>query len=146
MSPDFRDCMIVLDQAPLEGIFPMIRVLIADDSPAIRDGLSSLIDAQSDFIVVGTAGDGIEAVEKAKDLRPDVVIMDAQMPKMDGVEATSKLKRDFPTIGILFLSTFSDHIEAARTAGCDGYLTKDCGPIQLYAEVRRIAASPKSSE
>ena len=124
----------------------MIRVLIADDSRAIRDGLSSLIDAQSDFFVVGTAGDGIEAVEKAKDLRPDVVIMDAQMPRMDGVKATRKLKQDFPTIGILFLSTFSDYIEAGQTAGCDGYLTKDCDPKQLYAEVRRIVASRKSSE
>jgi len=124
----------------------MIRVLIADDSTAIRDGLSSLIDAQSDFFVVGTAGDGLGAVAKAKDLRPDVVIMDAQMPGMDGVEATRKIKRDFPAISILFLSTFADYIEAGRTAGCDGYLTKDCDPKQLYAEVRRIAASPKSSE
>ncbi len=124
----------------------MIRVLIVDDSSAIRDGLSSLIDAQSDFFVVGTAGDGLEAVEKAKDLRPDVVIMDAQMPRMDGIEATRNIKRDFPDISILFLSTFADYIEAGRTAGCDGYLTKDCDPKQLYAEVRQIAASPKSSE
>ena len=121
----------------------MIRVLIADDSPAIRDGLSSLIDAQSDFFVAGTAEDGLEAVEKAKDLRPDIVIMDAQMPRMDGIDATRIIKRDFPTIGILFLSTFTDHIEAGRTAGCDGYLTKDCDPKQLYAEVRRIEACQK---
>ena len=124
----------------------MIRVLIADDSPAIRDGLSILIAAQSDFSVVGVAGDGLEAVEKTKALRPDVVIMDAQMPRMDGIEATRKIKRDFPTISILFLSSFTDHIEAGRTAGCDGYLTKDCDPKQLYAEVRRIVASRKSSE
>ena len=95
----------------------MIRILIADDSLYIRDGLSSLIDAQSDFFVVGTAGDGLEAVEKAKDLRPDVVIMDVQMPRMDGIEATRKIKRDFPAISILFLSTFADHMEAGRTAG-----------------------------
>jgi len=118
----------------------LIRVLIADDSKAIRDGLSSLIDAQSDFVVVGTAGDGLEAVEKAKDLRPDLVIMDAQMPRMDGIEATRKIKRDFPDISILFLSTFTDYIEAGRAAGCDGYLTKDCDPKQLYAEVRLITA------
>ena len=124
----------------------MIRVLIADDSPAIRDGLSSLIDAQSDFFVVGTAGDGLEAVEMAKDLRPDVVIMDVQMPRMDGIEATRRIKRDFPAIGILFLNTFTDHIEAGQAAGCDGYLTKECDPKQLYAEVSRIAASAQSSE
>jgi len=123
----------------------LIRVFIADDSPDIRDCLSSLIDAQADFLLVGTAGDGLEAVEKAKDLRPDVVIMDAQMPRMDGIEATRNIKRDFPTISILVLSTFADYIEAGRTAGCDGYLTKDCEPKQLYAEVRRIAASPMNS-
>ena len=124
----------------------MIRVVIADDSPDIRDGLSSLIDGQSDFVVVGRAGDGLEAVEKAKDRRPDIVIMDAQMPMMDGIEATRRIKRDFPGISILFPSTFTDYIEAARTAECDGYLTKDCDPKQLYAEVRRIVASRKSSE
>ena len=123
----------------------MIRVLIADDSLDIRDGLSSLVDAQSDFFVVGKAGDGLEAVEMAKDLRPDVVIMDVQMPRMDGIEATRNIKRDLPAISVLFLSTFTDYIEAGRAAGCDGYLTKDCDPKQLYAEVIRIAA-PKSSE
>ncbi len=121
----------------------MIRVLIADDSPNIRDCLSSLIGAQSDFFVVGIAEDGLEAVEKAKDLQPDVVIMDAQMPRMDGIEATRKIKRDFPAISILFLSTFPDYIEAGRAAGCDGYLTKDCDPKQLYAEVRLIAAGSR---
>ena len=124
----------------------MIRVVIADDSPGIRDGLSRLIDGQSDFVVVGTAGDGLEKDEKAKDQRPDIMIMDAQMPMMDGMEATRRIKRDFPGISILFLSTFTDYIEAARTAECDGYLTKDCDPKQLYAEVRRIVASRKSSE
>ncbi len=92
----------------------MIRVLIADDSPDIRDGLSSLMGAQSDFFVVGIAGDGLEAVEKAKDLQPDVVIMDAQMPRMDGIDATRKIKRDFPAIRILFLSTFTDYADDRR--------------------------------
>ena len=66
----------------------MIRVVIADDSPDIRDGLSILMDGQSDFVVVGTAEDGLEAVEMAKDLRPDIVITNVQMPRMDGIEAT----------------------------------------------------------
>ena len=123
----------------------MIRVVIADDSPDIRDGLSSLIDGQSDFVVVGTAGDGLEAVEKAKARRPDIVNMDAQMPMMDGMEATRRIKRDFPGISVLFLSTFTDYIDASRAAGCDGYLTKDCDPKQLYAEVSRIAASAQNS-
>ena len=96
--------------------------------------------------MVGTAGDGLEAVEKAKDRRPDIVIMDAQLPMMDGIEATRRIIRDFPGISILFLSTFTDYIEAARTAECDGYLTIGCDPKQLYAEVRRIVASRKGSE
>ena len=86
----------------------MIRVVIADDSPDIRDGLSSLINGQSEFVVVGTAGDRLEAVEKAKDRRPDIVITDAQMPMMDGIEATRRIKRDFSGISILFLSTFTE--------------------------------------
>ena len=118
----------------------MIRILIADDSPIIQDGLCSLLGAHSDFEVVGTASDGLHAVEKAWELLPDVVIMDAQMPNMDGVEATRRIRQAFPDVGVLFLSVFMDYIEAGVGAGADGYLAKDCDPEELYSEVRRIAA------
>ena len=118
----------------------MIRVMIAEDSPHILDSLSSLLAAQPDFDLVGTAKDGLEAVDKASALLPQVVIMDAQMPRMDGVEATRQIKRNLPNIGVLFLSVYSDYAEDSVAAGSDGYLTKDCTPVALFDEIRRIAS------
>jgi two-component system NarL family response regulator len=119
----------------------MIEVLIAEDSPHILDGLLSLIQAQPDLNVVGTACDGLEAVEKASQLSPQVIVMDAQMPRLDGVEATRHIKREFPRIGILFFSVFTEYLEVSVAAGSDGYLTKDCLPTVLFAEIRRIAGT-----
>ncbi len=117
----------------------MIRILIADDSPAIRDALSSLLDAANGFEVVGLAWDGLEAVQKAGELLPDVVLMDAQMPNMDGVEATRQIKQTLPGVGVLSLSVFADYLEASKDAGAEGYLMKDCEPEELLSELRRIA-------
>ena len=117
----------------------MVRVLIADNSVAVRDGLASLLNQTSGFRVVGLAGDGLEAVQKAGELLPDVVIMDAQMPNMDGVEATRRIKRELPTVGVLFFSVFADYLESSVAAGSDGYLNKDCSPSELFDEIRRIA-------
>lgn len=116
----------------------MIRVLIADDSSAIRDGLTSLLAFNSCFEVVGLATDGVEAVKKAKELLPDVVIMDAQMPNMDGLEATRHIKEALPGVGILFLSVFTDYLEASISVGADSYLAKDCIPEDLFTELRRV--------
>ncbi len=118
----------------------MIRVLIVDDSAAMRDALSSLLNAANCFQVVGIAGDGLKAVERAGELLPDVVLMDAQMPNMDGVEATRRIKQTLPGIGILVLSVFADCLEASVDAGAEGCLTKDCEPEELFSELRRIAA------
>ena len=118
----------------------MIRVLIVDDSAAMRDALSSLLDAANCFQVVGIAEDGLEAVEKAGELLPDVVMMDAQMPNMDGVEATLHIKQILPGVGILVLSVFADYLEASKDAGAEGYLMKDCELEELFSELRRIAA------
>ncbi len=94
----------------------MIRVLIADDSAAIRGSLTSLLNPQDGFQVVGLACDGLEAVEQATGLLPDVVIMDAQMPNMDGVEATRQIKQTTPGVGILLFSVFANYT-AARYRG-----------------------------
>ena len=119
----------------------MIRVLIADDSPPILDCLQSLIEAQPGLNVVGTASDGLEAAEKASELSPHVIVMDAQMPRLDGVGATRRIKQEFPDIGILFFSAYPDYLEVGVAAGSDGYLTKDCLPTVLFAEIRRIAGT-----
>ncbi len=123
----------------------MIRILIADDSAAMRDALSSLLNAAKGFEVVGFAGDGLEAVEKAGELLPDVVIMDAQMPNMDGVEATRLIKLTLPGVGVLSLSVFNDCLEASIAAGAEGYLMKDCEPEELLSELRRVAAMARGN-
>ncbi len=118
----------------------MIRILIADDSSAIRDGLSSLLSQQGDFEVVGLARDGLEAVQKASELLPDVVLMDVQMPNMDGVEATRRIKQILSGVGVLSFSVFADSLEASIGAGADGHLMKDCGIQELLAELKHVAA------
>ena len=80
-----------------------------------------------------------EVVEKARELLPDVVIMDAQMPDMDGVEATRHIKQTVPSVAILLFSVFTDYVETGIAAGADGYLMKDCGLEELFAELKRIA-------
>ena len=123
----------------------MIRVLIAEDSPHIRDSLSELLAGEPDMNLVGTAGDGLEAVEKAAALRPHIVIMDAQMPRLDGVEATRRIKNELPGVGVLFFSVFTDYVEDSIAAGSDGYLTKDCTAADLFREIRRIASATVSN-
>ncbi len=123
----------------------MIRVLIAEDAPAILDGISGLLQSQADFQIVGAVGNGLEAVEKARELSPHVVIMDAQMPGMDGLQATRLIKESSPTVGILFFTVFTDYLEASMGAGADGYLLKDCDPEDLIAKVRDIAAKMQAA-
>ena len=123
----------------------MIRILIADDSPHILDSLSAILAAQPEFELVGTASNGLEAVEMASRLMPHVVIMDAQMPHLDGVEATRRIKQECPGVKVLFFSVFTEYLEASKGAGSDGYLTKDCEVEELFAEIRRIASDTGES-
>lgn len=121
----------------------MIRILIADDSLAVRDALTSLLKGEPDLELVGTTGDGREAVEKAKELLPDVVIVDAQMPNIHGVDATRLIKQVVPDVHVLFFSVFTEHMEAALKAGADACLLKDCEPEHLFAELMRIVRRRK---
>ena len=89
---------------------------------------------------LGLAVDGLEAVQKASELLPDVVLMDVQMPNMDGVEATRHIKQTLPGVGVLSISVFTDCLEASIAAGAEGHLMKDCGIQELLAELRRVAA------
>ena len=115
----------------------MIRVLIADDQPLMRQGFAMILGAQPDITVVGEAGTGTSAVAQARDLNPDVIMMDIQMPGMDGITATRQLR----SCKILVLTTFGtdDHVAQALHAGASGFLLKDATPEQLIHAVRVVA-------
>ena len=117
-----------------------IRVLIVDDHTVVRDGLASMLERQADITVVGQAGDGLEAVEKARELAPQVILMDLRMPEMDGVEAMRKIREDTPDTKFLVLTTFDtdEYIFDAIEAGANGYLLKDTSRDELFKAVRAV--------
>jgi DNA-binding NarL/FixJ family response regulator len=119
----------------------VIRVMIADDHGVIRDGLGRLISALPDMELVGTAGDGAEAVERVRELEPDVVLMDLDMPKLDGIEATRRVLADRPGTAVLVLTSFSDRprILGALEAGACGYLLKDVASDEVADGIRAAA-------
>jgi len=121
----------------------VIRVLIADDQALVRDGFGMILDAQEDIEVVGTAADGAEAVEQARVLRPDVILMDIRMPGLDGIEATRRLAAE--AAGgprVLMLTTFdqNEYVYEAMKAGASGFLLKDVRREELVGAVRTVAA------
>jgi DNA-binding NarL/FixJ family response regulator len=119
---------------------PPIRVLLADDHPVVRAGLASVLSAESDFELVGEAGDGKHAVTLARQLRPDVVLMDLRMPHLDGIAAIGEITRDLPNVRVLALSTYDGDadIRRALAAGARGYLLKDMLLTQLVSAVRAV--------
>ncbi len=119
---------------------PYIRELIADDKHALVASMSLLLRASVDIDVVGTAKNGLEAVTSARELGPDVIIMDVRMPKMDGLEAARRIRQAFPDVGILFVSASNEYQEASIAVGGDGYLTKPFKGEELLREVKSIAA------
>src|SRR5207302_4038017 len=106
-----------------------VRLLVVDDQTLIRDGLVTICERLPDVEVVGTAGDGEEAVRLAAELAPDVVLMDLRMPRMDGIEATRRIRSEQPGTHVVVLTTYSDDesVMSALAAGALGYLTKDAG-------------------
>jgi DNA-binding NarL/FixJ family response regulator len=121
----------------------VIRVLIADDHELMRNGLRAILDAQQDIAVIGEAEHGAQAVESAIRLRPDVVIMDIRMPRLDGIEATRRLAvqgEKAPKVLVLTTFDLDEYVYQALRAGAAGFLLKDTPPRQLAEAVRTIAA------
>lgn len=120
----------------------MIGVLVADDQALVRDGLRLILDAESDIETLGEASEGTGAVEQARMLRPDVVLMDVRMPGLDGIAATRRLTDSAPAIRILMLTTFdrSEYVYEALKAGASGFLLKSAPAAELVRAVRVVAA------
>lgn len=118
-----------------------IRVLLVDDQSLFREGLETLLSVHKDIQVVGQASNGQEAIDLALKLRPDVILMDMQMPVLNGVGATRRLKGLLPDCRVIVLTTFDDkeYIFDALRAGAMGYLLKDVGSVQLAESIRRTA-------
>ena len=120
-----------------------VRVMIADDQALVRAGFKMILDAEDDIEVVGEAVDGVQAVDMARRLKPDVVLMDIRMPELDGIEATRRLvdPPSEPPIRVIMLTTFdlNEYVYEALRAGASGFLLKDVPPEQLAAGIRVVA-------
>jgi DNA-binding NarL/FixJ family response regulator len=119
-----------------------VRVLLADDQPLLRTGFRMVLGSEEDLDIVGEAGDGIEAVDLARRLLPDVVLMDIRMPRMDGVAATRAIVDARLPVGVLILTTFDldEYVVGALRAGANGFLAKDVPAQDLVTAIRTVAA------
>lgn len=130
-----------------------IRILLADDHPLIRSGIATLLQSYKDFEIVGEAQDGEEAVEKTKDLEPDVLVIDLSMPKLSGIEATKIITKRYPEVRVLVLTMHEneEYVYQILKSGAGGYVLKSAGKEELSAAIRAVAKgerffSPRVSE
>ncbi len=117
-----------------------IRILIADDHRVVREGIAAILKSQEDMDVIGEATNGLEAIEKAKTLQPDVILMDVSMPQMNGVEATRAIRKMFPHIGIVVLTMHDDDATIFNLirAGVHGYLLKEADSAEVVKAIQTI--------
>src|SRR5689334_10377399 len=122
-----------------------LRVLLADDHETVRAGLKMIVNAQADMEVVGEAGDGRAAVALAREILPDLVVMDVSMPHLNGLKATEKLKQVCPQVHVLALTRHTDdaYLQQILRAGASGYVLKQSPPAELLQAIRAIAAGGK---
>lgn len=119
---------------------PEIRVLVVDDHPVLRDGVAAILENQTDMAMVGEARDGGEAIERFRALRPDVTLMDLQMPGMNGVDAITAIRGEHPHARIIVLTTYAGDVQAVRAlkAGAVGYLLKSSLRTELIDAIRNV--------
>ena len=117
-----------------------IKLLIVDDHTVVRDGLMTMLGREKDFAVMGEARNGLEAVEKVREVHPDVVLMDLRMPELDGVEAMRRIRTEDPEVKFIVLTTYDsdEYIFDAIEAGAKGYLLKDTSREELFRAVRAV--------
>jgi two-component system, NarL family, nitrate/nitrite response regulator NarL len=117
-----------------------IHILVVDDHPVVRKGLQSCLSIRSNLLVVGEASNGSEAIDKVNELRPDVILMDVEMPQMNGLIATETIAREFPTIKVLILSRYTDgeHVVEAIRAGARGFIPKNLSADQLIKAIEIV--------
>jgi len=118
-----------------------IKILIVDDHPVVREGIGSMLKREPDFKIVGEASNGLEAIEKVRELIPDVVLMDLRMPELDGVEAITRIRAEKPEVKFIILTTYSDdeYIFKGLAAGARAYLLKDAPRDQLFKAIRAVS-------
>ena len=125
-----------------------IKILLVDDVESVRIGLSTILNLIDDFNIVGEAKDGLEAIEQATQLKPDVILMDLTMPKLDGFEATRRIKRENPGIGIIVFSIHDDVMtrERACAVGADAFVEKEAETQVLIAAIQEVGDRPACQE
>jgi DNA-binding NarL/FixJ family response regulator len=123
-----------------------IRVLVVDDHPLLRQGIAALIAAESDVMLAGACSSGPEAIQQFPKLRPDVTLMDLQMPEMSGIDAMMAIRREWPDARVVILTTYTGDAQIVRAlkAGAAGYLAKDAVPEELIDTIRNVHAGRKT--
>jgi DNA-binding NarL/FixJ family response regulator len=127
---------------PLMAGLNTIRILCVDDHPLVRDGIAFAVNQQKDMELVGEATNGVEAIAAFRKLRPDITLMDLQMPEMNGIDATAAIREEFPNARIVMLTTYSGDIQASRALkmGAVGYLLKGMLRTELIDTIRAVHA------